>query len=612
MKIRDVRGLTATIVAAARLCLALIVVAVGSTLTLAPWARATQTPATDLCADPAAKATVLLIFRYRAAVQDSDTSTVEALVTFDLSTNPSDFALDDLTVENQQITVPCSLSASLIHSAQDDSVRPTEPQTGVVREGEDFHAHWLVSGTSYRLAVGGVVAAASIQITYVRGISTVAVTTAAAVTTRPATTVLASSAPTSPETATTGTPRPSSAPTSSPRPTSRATPPPTTTSASPTALPDDSASGAGSPSEESSPEASVLPRVNSAATAAVAQCQQHVNEILNGRIVYEPKSQMQAGTTGPVTAVVTLDQTTPPESILPSASASVTAEPVQLPCNIEARLDGLVTDFEISPTTFEKREVAVGRNARWIWNVKPLHAGNSALTLIVRGILGDGSTTNETPITKTISVTATAGVAETTGFPVALVLVGFGVAGVAAGAWWLRRSRRLAPVAPLPMMATTPAGTSLFVSYSRKNSDRAAIIVKQLEAQGFEVWRDTDDIRGGEMWRRSIVKGIRASRLVIMLISPESLASPNVAREISIAQDQRTAILPVIIVPATMTDDFAYMLAGVQIVDVSALSVSESHHALLTAVEAIMQPSASVPPPPTAATSPVWGPPTPT
>ncbi len=104
----------------------------------------------------------------------------------------------------------------------------------------------------------------------------------------------------------------------------------------------------------------------------------------------------------------------------------------------------------------------------------------------------------------------------------------------------------------------------LFVSYSRHDAATVHLIVAALEAEGHDVWIDTDDIRGSERWRTSVATAIRESDLVLLVVTPASMASSSVEREISVAAEDSLRILPVVVEEAPISVGLKYDLAGVQ------------------------------------------------
>jgi hypothetical protein len=104
----------------------------------------------------------------------------------------------------------------------------------------------------------------------------------------------------------------------------------------------------------------------------------------------------------------------------------------------------------------------------------------------------------------------------------------------------------------------------IFVSYSRHDAAFVTRLVAQLEAEGHELWIDTEDIRGSEQWRVSIVRGIRNADVVVLVVSRRSVQSEEVEREITVAADEDRPIVPIVLEPAELTDGIRYELAGVQ------------------------------------------------
>jgi adenylate cyclase len=106
--------------------------------------------------------------------------------------------------------------------------------------------------------------------------------------------------------------------------------------------------------------------------------------------------------------------------------------------------------------------------------------------------------------------------------------------------------------------------SDVFISYSRKDSDRALQLADQLRASGISVWIDRRRIMGAEQWATEIVEGIRACSTFLLLISSDSIQSDNVLKELSLASEGRKRLLPVDIHPTELPSSFAYPLAGLQ------------------------------------------------
>jgi hypothetical protein len=142
----------------------------------------------------------------------------------------------------------------------------------------------------------------------------------------------------------------------------------------------------------------------------------------------------------------------------------------------------------------------------------------------------------------------------------------------------------------------------VFVSYSRHDSDFVARLVALLEANGHDVWLDATDLRGSDEWRQSIVDAIRAADVVVLVISPRSMASNDVEREITVAAEEQRRILPVVLEHADLTGSIRYELAGVQHISFEGQPFDGAASKLLEALQA--GPSATTSRTPTETTSP--------
>lgn len=86
-----------------------------------------------------------------------------------------------------------------------------------------------------------------------------------------------------------------------------------------------------------------------------------------------------------------------------------------------------------------------------------------------------------------------------------------------------------------------------FLSYSRSDERFALRLANDLRAQGVAMWVDQLDIRPSEHWDRAIERAVRDCRGLVVILSPRSVASDNVADEISYAIDSGKSVLPVMI-----------------------------------------------------------------
>jgi len=86
----------------------------------------------------------------------------------------------------------------------------------------------------------------------------------------------------------------------------------------------------------------------------------------------------------------------------------------------------------------------------------------------------------------------------------------------------------------------------IFISYSRANTDFARDLYAKLQALGFTLWRDRNDMIGGENWWQQIQEAIRGVQNMVLVMSPDALRSEVVADEWRYARQVGTRVIPVL------------------------------------------------------------------
>ena len=115
----------------------------------------------------------------------------------------------------------------------------------------------------------------------------------------------------------------------------------------------------------------------------------------------------------------------------------------------------------------------------------------------------------------------------------------------------------------------------IFISYSRRDSEQAIALAEWLRSAGASVWMDTAALAAAETWSAEIVTAIEGCSLFFILLSPDSVASVNVKKELSLASESKKVIVPIEVVPCELNQSMKYALAGLQrvaITDEEALS----------------------------------------
>jgi hypothetical protein len=94
--------------------------------------------------------------------------------------------------------------------------------------------------------------------------------------------------------------------------------------------------------------------------------------------------------------------------------------------------------------------------------------------------------------------------------------------------------------------------TRCFMSYARADSDFAAKLAASLRDAKLQVWRDVDNIPAGASWDAEIQKALNECTHLLLVATPESVQSPNVADEISFALNKGKTVIPIILKPCEL------------------------------------------------------------
>ncbi len=96
----------------------------------------------------------------------------------------------------------------------------------------------------------------------------------------------------------------------------------------------------------------------------------------------------------------------------------------------------------------------------------------------------------------------------------------------------------------------------VFISYSRKDLSFVERLAADLKNVGLDVWYDVSSLRGGARWRLEIETGIKNSQFVIVVLSPDAVASEWVEREFLFASNRGRKIIPLLFRPCELPLDY--------------------------------------------------------
>jgi TIR domain len=97
-----------------------------------------------------------------------------------------------------------------------------------------------------------------------------------------------------------------------------------------------------------------------------------------------------------------------------------------------------------------------------------------------------------------------------------------------------------------------------------------------LRRQGWEPWIDESGIIGGSSWAASIQQALKASSVVVLLITANSVAKEWVLDEIVAARNLRVPIIPAVLQEVRLPDELRFMLQRTQFVNIEALTSTDS------------------------------------
>ncbi len=89
--------------------------------------------------------------------------------------------------------------------------------------------------------------------------------------------------------------------------------------------------------------------------------------------------------------------------------------------------------------------------------------------------------------------------------------------------------------------------TTYFLSYARLDERIALRVADDLIAAGVSVWVDQYDIRPSQHWDQAVETAVRGCGGLIVILSPRSAESPNVADEVSVAIEGGKTLIPILI-----------------------------------------------------------------
>ena len=136
--------------------------------------------------------------------------------------------------------------------------------------------------------------------------------------------------------------------------------------------------------------------------------------------------------------------------------------------------------------------------------------------------------------------------------------------------------------------------TRLFVSHSTQDNEWCRPFIAALKSAdpSLDIWYDEYGLSGGTEWVQTLQKELQARDVVVLILSPEALASQWVGEEIQLAIATRKTLLPVMHKPTNIS---GFLLTR-QWVDVVGLAPEDAARKVLTALNSpVVFPEAAPP-----------------
>lgn len=114
----------------------------------------------------------------------------------------------------------------------------------------------------------------------------------------------------------------------------------------------------------------------------------------------------------------------------------------------------------------------------------------------------------------------------------------------------------------------TSDGKPIFISYATAEQDVAAAVSEALAMRGIGSFLSSRDIDAGDNYAKEIVRAVKASHTMVVLMSPSASKSEHVRREVTLAVEHGKRLLPFSLEGVSidhLDEDWAYWFSAVQL-----------------------------------------------
>ncbi len=110
-----------------------------------------------------------------------------------------------------------------------------------------------------------------------------------------------------------------------------------------------------------------------------------------------------------------------------------------------------------------------------------------------------------------------------------------------------------------------------FISYSTHNTADAEIFRRICESHHIDTWMAPHNIPAGSQYAQVISKAIKDCSCFVLLLTEHAQNSVWVAKEVERAINHKKTIIPVMLEPITLNDEFEFYISSNQIVKVNGI-----------------------------------------
>ncbi len=128
----------------------------------------------------------------------------------------------------------------------------------------------------------------------------------------------------------------------------------------------------------------------------------------------------------------------------------------------------------------------------------------------------------------------------------------------------------------------------VFISHSSRDKPAADALCAALEAARIRCWIAPRDVIPGRPYSGEIMRGIKSCRVMVLVFSSHSNASPDVLREVQLATRERLHLINFRIEEARLSEDLDYFLSIPHWLDALTPPMAEHHARLVESVKALL------------------------